>query len=458
MYFSLNFAISCQYTFPQIRSKHKAEMTRNQGCYSTSQHLSKVSIITSIWFSLWFLSSFTWDKSVIQHRPMYYVGCNPEGWKTYIRTEYYFLFHGLEVFGWQELPQQYYFHEDNERHKMWQELIGKYPSVILFCENHVERYARLPIQQLRLGGTHIAAFSDDLHMYNRYSSQRMYSILQNTDTLVGAYAYLMEGYFSSVMNTSELPNLLWIPHSASPPFTDRVFNSDPIEKILLSGAARKEPYPIRHWLLSTFAATFPLTITVLPHPGYQNHLLNQSNVYAEYLRAYEACITTTMSFRRIVAKVFEIPATGSLLLINLDLESLMASLGMINGKHYVGFENNDPSKAIWWTQDPSNKEKIKQIRKAGQKLALASHKTSHRVVALNDYFQTKKKMYPFETLHTSHPCPMVGFPIVECLEFFSVYVAHHNYTALKPYEYLPNTKEEEMEMEKEKKQNMEMSE
>jgi hypothetical protein len=67
-------------------------------------------------------------------------------------------------------------------------------------------------------------------------------------------------------------------------------------------------------------------------------------------------------------------------------------------------------------------------------------------------------MYPFETLHTSHPCPMVGFPIVECLEFFSVYVAHHNYTALKPYEYLPNTKEEEMEMEKEKKQNMEMSE
>lgn len=370
--------------------------------------------------------------------PKYFVGCNPQSWKFYVRPEYYYLYNGLiQDYGWESLPRKYLKYKPQDRDEMMNELIKLAPTVILFCENNVEWYPNLPIQELRKIGTKIAAFSDDLHMYNRYSTEKMREILQQTDALVGTYAYMMDQFFSSVMDAELLPSRIWLPHSASPTFTTREFNTDPIEKIFLSGATERAAYPIRHWLHDIFQPQYPAVMSVHEHPGYQKHAENQSALYAQTIRSHFASITTTMLHRRLVAKTFEIPATGSLLMVNLDLESLLLELGMKNMVHYVGFANDDPEKMIWWVMDPKNQEEVKRIRKIGRQIVLKLHKTGDRALALNRYFETNIEPYRFTPLENATPCPMIGFSSEkDCIESFYRLISTHKYHKKSKDQYI----------------------
>jgi hypothetical protein len=355
--------------------------------------------------------------------PKYLVGCDVNNWKLYVRPEWYYVFSELiKVYGWKEYPISMISIDQSVRER----LINEKPLVILFCEAAVEMYPYLPIDELRQQGTNIAAFSDDSHKYNQFSTSMLRYILDHTDTMVGTYAYLMENYFSSVPLHKPPPNLIWLPHSASPTFTERLYNNDPIRKIFLSGASQADAYPIRHWLHDTFQKEHQAVMSVYEHPGYLEHAENQSAIYAQTARSYFAAITTTMVHRRLVAKVFELPAVGSLLIVNLDLEQYMEALGMENMKHYVGFKDDDPEAGIWWAMDPKNIEKIESIRRNGMELMRTKHTTSNRAAALDDFFQTGKVPYPFPKINRSYPCPMKGFDTtVKCIDYFKRYIHHH---------------------------------
>lgn len=348
--------------------------------------------------------------------PKYHVGCDPEEWRVYIRPELYYVFTALEQnHGWIGLPMSNY--ETNATAR--QKLLQSHPSVLLFCERGMKRYLELPIDELRAQGTNIAAFSDDTHSYNKFSPRLLRYFLDRTDTLVSTYPYLMKEFFSAVPLHQPSPVILWHPHSASPTFTERVFNTDPLQKIFLSGATKADSYPIRSWLHDTFQTQHHQVMDTYEHPGYVRHSFNQSLLYAQRARSYLACITTTLVHRRLVAKIFELPATGSLLLVNLDLEIYLTALGMQNRVHYVGFEDTDPESGIWWVFDPKNADQVDKIRRAGMELARSKHKTLDRAKGLNEYFESLTVPYPFPSLRKPHPCPMKGYEsLADCTKAF----------------------------------------
>ena len=308
------------------------------------------------------------------------------------------------------------------------------PIVILFCEQHIEKAAALPLAELKNMGTKIAVTSDDTDMYNRYTEDEIISIFRNADVLVSSYAYRLRSFFSSIELPPDVtfPKVLWIPHAASPVFMQAPFNPKPIYKMFLSGATSSY-YPLRRWLRYTFAKEHKGLVKIYQHPGYASHALNQSDIYATNVRAYVAGLSTTMINRRMVAKTFEIPATGSLLLMNLDIEPMMEAVGMINMKHYVGFDQENPDPMLYWVMNPANSAVVDRIRRTGMEFVRAHHRVVDRVAALDDYFtKNSKVVYKIPEFKADNPCPIIGYSSIEaCLAEYNSKISTWHYAKAK---------------------------
>lgn len=345
----------------------------------------------------------------------YLVGCTAD-WSGYVLRSFLHMFTELksEEFGWDDLattdPVGFFYKQDPK----------KAPSVLLFCLNSFHYPMALFLehskyfQDLRALGTLLLVWNDDLHYYDQFDPLALREkVFKRADVLVGTYTYQMDEYFAAVtheMNPRDLPMTLWLPHSAGPDFTRSSFNTFPIRKILLSGARGANWYPLRHWL-GAFQESHRDLMDVYQHSGYYVSD-NQSEIFASYLRAYQAGVTTTLLFHYVIAKVFEIPATGALLLVNRDVAPLLQALDLNEMEHYVGFDRMDPATAMRWALDPVNQEAVDKIRQAGMELVRKQHMVSNRVQALDQFVMEGVPAYLFPT--TFHvrggPCPSVAIP------------------------------------------------
>ena len=356
----------------------------------------------------------------------YYVGCNPSGWKQYVLREYYYLFTSLEAdYGWEELVVL--------GDKDYQYLLKDPPKVIMFCENFIATLNRLPFKELQQKKTQLAIYIDDMHFVNGIPEENMKIMLDQLDVVINPYAYRFKSYFSNLdLSSVKFPKPLWIPHSASPIFAAGSFNSEPYRQILLSGSIGLKAYPIREWLKFQFQPKNRAVMEQYQHPGYRKVGNNQTMVYANAIRSYFCGITTTSLYRYLIAKVFEIPATGALLLVNNDLNPLMESLGLFKGKHYVSYGNNDPADKIWWVLDEKNKAEIDSIRLAGMHYIREHHMTENRAKALDEYFTIGIEAYPYAELNATTPCPMKGFRRkATCIAQFNVSARFYHHTKPK---------------------------
>lgn len=135
--------------------------------------------------------------------------------------------------------------------------------------------------------------------------------------------------------------------------------------------------------------------------------------YAKSIRSYLVAISTTSMYRYVVSKTFEIPATGSLLVTNLDIEEAFQRVGLINGVHYIGFDGNDPIPTFEWVLDPGNREKVDEVRRRGMEFVRSHHTFRHRAIDLDEYFKRGTHKYPTNPLQKTDPCPMVTFETVD---------------------------------------------
>ena len=343
------------------------------------------------------------SQKMMLERKKYIVGCNPSGWKSYVRPEYFHLYTALiKNYGWEVLDI------DNTTSTFL--LKNPAPLVMYFCENHVEKIVQLPVIDLQLKGTKMAMFTDDTQYYRRYKKDEMRALLITMDVLVSSYAYRLKNFFRDVdVQEKDFPALLWNPHSAGPEFLAGSFNDKPVREIFLSGAVGNGAYPLRAWLHDHFHTKHPNFMAYRPHPGYGKVAANQTEIYATKLRSYFCGVTTTLIHRRVIAKIMEIPATGSLLLVNTDLEPQLEALGLYNMKHYVGFDGNDPEPMLWWVLNPENFGIVDKIRYDGMQIVRQNHKTADRAKALDDYFTTGKVTYNLVPMATESPCPMKGY-------------------------------------------------
>jgi hypothetical protein len=256
---------------------------------------------------------------------------------------------------------------------------GERPEAILFwggehflCENDRE-----------VGNLDTAKWfvADDLHHHD--TRQRREKAFLLCDTVLATYAYRFADFFPEV---SQSRRVVWLPHSASPDFA-LVANSEPRNELFLSGAIDKA-YPLRERLNALRESGFQ-GIVRHEHPGYhcQYDYADDGRIgraYARRIWEHRAAFTDCLTHRYAVAKHFEIPATGALLVADTALETPLGELGFSPGVHYFPVSGEDLEERVRYLFREEHHAELDQVRRNGQVLVLERHRTSHRAKLINE--------------------------------------------------------------------------
>ena len=139
-------------------------------------------------------------------------------------------------------------------------------------------------------------------------------------------------------------------------------------------------YPIRRQMKALHEESC-LPIVFFEHPGYHCEFDHESdervgNGYARNIARHLAAFTDGLMYGYLVAKFFEIPATGALLLGEERMKGALASLGFRDGVHYLSVGPENLKARIEEALDRKNRKAIDEIRRQGQKLVLERHWSS----------------------------------------------------------------------------------
>jgi hypothetical protein len=125
------------------------------------------------------------------------------------------------------------------------------------------------------------------------------------------------------------------------------------------------------------------------HPGYHcsyDYKRNQ-NIgigFARKINRHRAAFTDSLKFGYVVAKYFEIPATGALLLADARVAPQLRELGFEENVHYVPVASEDLEEQVRFVLDPKNHARIDEIRKNAQMIVWERHKTSDRAKQIDE--------------------------------------------------------------------------
>ena len=256
---------------------------------------------------------------------------------------------------------------------------GELPEVILFWCGHLFLCAHeREMEKLNTAKWFVA---DDLHHPETMPLQE--KAFRLCDTILSTYAYRFEDFFPKVAKSRRI---VWLPHSASPDFA-LAANSAPRNELFLSGAIT-EDYPLRE-RLNALRESGCKEIIRYEHPGYhcEYDYAGDSRVgraFARRIWKHRAAFTDCLVFRYAVAKHFEIPATGALLVADIALEEPLKELGFLAGVHYFPVSDADLEERVRYLFREEHHPELDRIRQNGQVLVLERHRTSHRARLINE--------------------------------------------------------------------------
>lgn len=209
------------------------------------------------------------------------------------------------------------------------------------------------------------------------SFRRFYAYVQNRASTLHTF-----GRFYP--NLTSLP-VKWLPHAAAPYFHFDGINETATDSALLSGAINTN-YPMRQ-VAQQLAITDHRIMTVA-HPGYGpvsglNKTFHAQERYAALLRQYRASITCggASKYVYVVAKMFEIPATGSLMIVAESVTPQLKELGLFPKQHYLTFANETAlahALDVALSRDERQRFIVDRMRLAAQRVVLARHMTYDR--------------------------------------------------------------------------------
>jgi hypothetical protein len=305
-----------------------------------------------------------------------------EAWRRYVSREYYFVMTDLMTnHGWRHIETLELWNGPGTIKNKLMEVFGEMPEVILFWEGYNFLIAHT-YDLLRLD-CHKCVFADDLHWGWREEGQKKFLCYAMCDTIISSYAYVFEKFYPQL---SGVKQIAWVPHSASPDFMLR-YNAHPENAILLSGSLDHH-YPFRLQMKRLHdRGSYP--INYHPHPGYgcNYDYDNDGDVgqgYAAKINNYRAGFTDSSRHGYVLAKFFEIPATGSLLLSDTAVAEQLKELGLIEYEHYLPVSSDDLEEKIRYVLNEKNHQEVDEIRRRGQELIRARHQTSDRARLINE--------------------------------------------------------------------------
>ncbi|MDT5063224.1 MAG: hypothetical protein QOH63_3683 [Acidobacteriota bacterium] len=305
-----------------------------------------------------------------------------EVWKRYVSREFYHVMTDLMTnYGWMQIGADGLWNGPGTIEGKLLEACGEMPEVILFWEGY-QPLAAHAYDVVRLN-CHKCFFADDVHYKNGEEAHEKLLCYAMCDTILCCYAYTFDRFYPQL---SGLKRMAWVPHSASPDFMLR-YNDHPENAILLSGSLEYH-YPFRE-LMKRLHERQSYPITYHRHPGYGSNFDYDKDGdvgpgYAAKINNYRACFTDSSRYNYVVAKYFEIPATGSLLLADNAVVGELKELGMIEHSHYLPVTSDDLEEKVHYVLDEKNHEELDEIRRRGQKLIWERHKTSDRARLIDE--------------------------------------------------------------------------
>lgn len=302
----------------------------------------------------------------------------------YVSREFYFIMRELiETHGWCHVHPHVLSAEPDFGFRTLLRIAGGVPDAVLFWEAFDQSIALRPA--LREAGVHTCVFADDLHEVAGPEPKRARKLQAfiACDTVLCPYAYRFDDFYPELRGGRRVE---WVPHSASPDF-DVPLEEHPRNKILLSGAGGPA-YPLRGRLKDLQEANHP-AIDHCDHPGYHCDYDYERDpqvgvAYAHRLRQYKAAFTDASIFGYVVAKYFEIPATGALLFADGSVAGPLAELGFVDGEHYLSATLANVDERIEYVVDPGHGDEVDAIRRRGRQLVLARHRTSDRARRIDE--------------------------------------------------------------------------
>jgi len=193
-----------------------------------------------------------------------------------------------------------------------------------------------------------------LKMFNRY------------DVLMGSYNEKIQMWYPQFID-----KYIFYPDYFTPfeRFSSLVLSSKPIMQCLLSGSVNKH-YPFREYILKKVPSELL---------KYKKKSIPFAN-YPKFLNSYFCAIATGSSVSIPVAKYFEIPAAGTLLLAEKvkDLELM----GMKPGIHYVEINRKNVLSKI--KEVLNNPEKYTEMRNRATQLVREKHSEINRIEQFGD--------------------------------------------------------------------------
>lgn len=225
----------------------------------------------------------------------------------------------------------------------------------------------------------ISFLIDDVHPGGSVRKNRQRS-LKKTKNVFCTYAYAFNKYYKKGKY-----NLYWLPHSLR--YHDIKYNTDPIEKILITGRLNKRVYPNRQ-IIYDMSKSNKNIVYLKPNVGYRVKEDNKNLIYGKrfmnYLNKYLCGFTCDLISERpyIVAKHFEIMGSGALLLAcNPNTKDKFKELGFIDMEHYISCTPENIKEKINFIL--SNRDLIDKIRRKGYDLVTKEHIYEKRTEFLN---------------------------------------------------------------------------
>jgi hypothetical protein len=245
------------------------------------------------------------------------------------------------------------------------------PDVVLFHE--VYDAAAYYGETLAGEGARVYVKTEDLH----YPIDRMTDALRMATAVLSTYAPRLTAFFPEL----EDARVIWVPHAAGPDFL-LPLQEAPAKVVLVSGAIN-ELYPLRG-TMRELVFRRPELGRIHNHPGYVtsfDHASGDRRIgrgYAETIGECLAGFTDASRFLYVVAKHFEIPAAGALLIAGRAISPQLADLGFVDGVHYLSADAGDLEAVVERVLDDRNRGEVDAIRRRGHALIRERHTIRHR--------------------------------------------------------------------------------
>lgn len=296
--------------------------------------------------------------------------------RSYVSREFYHVMTDLIThFNWRHVETRKLWWARGTIRDALLEVCHELPETILFWEGYELLLARaLEIQRLPCRKIILA---DDLHWWDAGMRTRKAVGFALCDTVISTVGYAWNKYYPEFARTKRV---VWVPHSASPDFMVP-YNPNPENAIFVGGSAGHY-YPLREQMKALHAKD-SYSLVFQPHPGYYTgyDYENNPNVgrqFARRINHYRAAFTDSSIFNYVVAKYFEIPSTGALLVADDSVSGPLTQLGFLENQHYLPVSAKNLEEKVAFVLDERNHEELDQVRKRGQQLVWDRHKTIDR--------------------------------------------------------------------------------